>query len=93
MYFVYILRSVKTGEYYKGLTDNFERRLHEHEIGKSLTTKWRLPLEIVHVELCEMRKEARKLEKYFKSGAGREIIEELFSLGGGIGRRAALKKL
>ena len=35
------------------------------------------PLKLFHVELCKTRKEARKLEKYFKSGYGREIIELL----------------
>ena len=35
------------------------------------------PLKLVHVELCETRLIARKLEKYFKSGFGREIITQI----------------
>ncbi len=77
MYYVYILQSIKTGEFYKGLTDNFERRLDEHQKGKSNSTKNKLPLRIIHVELCKDRVGARKLEKFFKSGYGREIIREL----------------
>lgn len=77
MFYVYILQSLKTGEFYKGLTDNFDRRLKQHETDKSPSTKNKLPLKIVHVELCNNRDEARALEKFFKSGFGREIIHEL----------------
>ena len=77
MYYVYILKSELTGEYYKGLTDNVDRRLIEHNLGKSQSTKNRRPLRLIHVELCKTRDEARKVEKYFKSGYGREIIKEL----------------
>ena len=77
MYFVYILKSLKTEEFYKGLTDDLSRRLKEHMNGKCNSTKDRLPLKLIHVEVCSTREEARKLEKFFKSGYGREIIKEL----------------
>ncbi|OGE36854.1 hypothetical protein A3B45_01615 [Candidatus Daviesbacteria bacterium RIFCSPLOWO2_01_FULL_39_12] len=77
MYYVYVLRSLKTGEFYKGLTANLNQRLKAHLGGKTKSTKIRLPVELMHVEICETRTEARKLEKYFKSGFGRELIEEI----------------
>jgi len=77
MYFVYVLKSIKTREFYKGFTDNIERRLEQHFSGKSASTKYRLPLKLIHVELCENRVKARELEKFFKSGFGREILKEL----------------
>lgn len=80
MYYVYIIKSLKTKEFYKGQTDNLDRRLNEHFTGRTKFAKNKLPLQIVHVELCENRMEARKLEKYFKSGYGREIILELDEL-------------
>lgn len=80
MYYVYVLQSLKTGELYKGLTGNFDRRLSQHAKGKVASTKKRLPLRLVHVEVCETRAEARKMEKFFKSGYGREIIKELAEL-------------
>jgi len=79
MYFVYIIKSLKLGTYYKGLTDNLERRLTEHFNGRSSTTKLMLPLKLIHVEIVGTRKEARRVEKYFKSGYGREIIREIDS--------------
>ena len=36
-----------------------------------------LPLDLIHVELCDNRIVTRKMEKYFKSGYGREIISEI----------------
>lgn len=80
MFYVYILQSEKTKEFYKGLTDNPERRIDEHFKGKSLSTRSKLPLKLIHVEICENRREARKLEKFFKSGFGREIIKEIAAM-------------
>ena len=77
MYFVYILQSENSNWFYKGITDNLERRLKQHFQGQVKSTKQFLPLKLVHAEICLDRIEARKLEKYFKSGYGREIILEL----------------
>ena len=79
MFYVYVLKSIKTGEYYKGLTGNIEKRINEHIKGKSRTTKKMLPLSLVHVEIVPTRSEARRIEKYFKLGSGREIIKEIDS--------------
>jgi len=77
MFYVYVLKSLKTGTFYKGLTGNLERRIKQHELGQCLSTRKILPIILVHVEICSNRIEARKMEKYLKSGYGREIIEEL----------------
>ena len=76
-YYVYILRG-NNGKFYKGITNNIEKRFYQHKLGQNETTKNMKGLELVHVELRENRIEARKIEKYFKSGFGREIIKELF---------------
>jgi putative endonuclease len=75
MYYVYILR-LSNGRYYKGQTRAIDERLKQHESGKVESTRNYLPCKLVHVEICDNRLEARKLEKYFKSGFGREIIKE-----------------
>ena len=77
MFYVYILQSLKNGQVYKGFTSSLNRRLDEHMKGKCLTTKKLLPLELIHVEICDNRLEARILEKFLKSGYGREIIKEI----------------
>lgn len=77
MYFFYILKSLSKNIYYKGISNNLERRLYEHFSGYSRSTKSLLPVKLIHVEICTNRIEARNLEKYFKSGYGREIISEI----------------
>lgn len=75
-YFVYIL-SCEDNSYYKGIISNIERRFDQHMHGQCNFTKNKNP-QIVFVQICEDRLEARKLEKYLKSGSGREIIKELY---------------
>ncbi len=77
MWYVYILRNLKKNWYYKGLTNDIDRRIEEHLKGKELVTRRMLPLELVHVEICDSRAKARELEKFFKSGYGRELLKEL----------------
>ena len=76
MYFNYILE-LSTGEFYKGFTSTLDKRLKEHLNGKVRSTKNKLPFALIHVELSTNRAEARELEKFFKSGYGRETIKEI----------------
>lgn len=78
MYYVNVLFSLKNRNFYKGITNNIDRRLNEHLTGRSRYTKKILPVKLVHVEICDSRIEARRLELLFKSGYGREILKELF---------------
>ncbi len=79
MYYIYILQSLKTLEFYKGLTKNLEQRLKQHFLGKVQFTRDKKPLKLIHVDICKSLREARDTEKYFKSGYGREIVQELAS--------------
>ena len=63
---------------YIGTTDNIERRLGEHNSGKSFYTKKYLPWVIVSLEKYETLVKARKREIYLKSGAGRRYLKKLF---------------
>jgi putative endonuclease len=76
--YVYILKG-HDGNFYKGFTNNLEKRLYQHELGQNETTKKMKSFSLIHVEICKTRIEARKLERFFKSGFGREIIKELFN--------------
>ena len=75
MYFVYALSSLERNYIYVGLTDSVERRFYEHNSGKNKTTKPHLPFKIILVIECENRIEARKLEKHYKSGIGKEKLK------------------
>lgn len=71
MYYVYVLYSVSHDRYYIGMTDDLKRRLSEHNLGRTQSTKAFKPWEIVFEELFNTRPEARVREKYLKSAAGR----------------------
>ena len=62
---------------YIGLTRNIDRRVNEHNKGWVQKTKFYRPFHLVHVELVKNRHQARKVEKYLKSGFGREIVKEI----------------
>jgi len=62
------------------MTDDIDRRFEEHNKGKYSTpsTYNRGPFTLVHVEIVTSRLAARELEKFLKSGIGREIRNDLF---------------
>jgi putative endonuclease len=75
MYYVYVLKSKVNSEYYYGFTDNLERRLKNHNNKEVKSTKSRAPFKLVYFEKVDSIIEARKKEKYFKSGFGRKYIK------------------
>jgi putative endonuclease len=77
MFTVYAISSLERNYIYVGLTDNLERRFFEHNNGQNKTTKPYKPFKIIFSENCETRLEARKLEKYFKSGIGKEKLKTI----------------
>jgi len=76
MYFVYVLKSEKDDRLYKGMTNNIKRRIYEHNIGKHKSTRPFKPWKLVYQESFDSRVEARRREKYLKSGIGREFLKE-----------------
>jgi len=63
---------------YIGSTDNLERRLQEHFSGNAYSTKNKLPAKLAYSKGFESLEEARYMEKYYKSCAGRKKLKELF---------------
>jgi putative endonuclease len=50
MYFVYLLKSIKTGKYYIGCTKDCNKRLIEHNSGKTKSTKNYRPWKLIYKE-------------------------------------------
>lgn len=73
--FVYVIRSLKDGRLYVGMSANVSIRLKQHNMGKTTSTKGYIPWELVYFEELENRVAARKREKYFKSGSGKEYLK------------------
>jgi len=78
MWFVYILKSVNYRKSYVGCTDNIQRRLTEHNSGKSYYTKRFKPWKILKIEEFTAYKDARQKERFYKSGVGRQALKKLF---------------
>ncbi|HSD64446.1 MAG TPA: GIY-YIG nuclease family protein [Ignavibacteriaceae bacterium] len=78
-YWIYILKSVKYEKTYIGLTNNIQRRLSEHNSGKSIYTNKFKPWEILYIEEVQNLKDARIREKYYKSAAGRRKIKKILA--------------
>lgn len=78
MNYVYLLLSKKDNKTYLGSTDNINRRIDEHNKGKTLSTKNRRPLILIYTEEFETLIEARNREKYLKSRKGRKELKLIF---------------
>jgi putative endonuclease len=77
MYYTYAIKSLTRNYIYAGLTDNVERRLNEHQIGKNKTTKPYRPFVLIYTETHNNRTDAREREKYLKTGVGKAFLKSL----------------
>ena len=77
MFTVYILKSVTTGRFYVGCTNNVNRRLEEHNKNKTRSTKNKGPFELIHQENYNSLSEGRKREQIIKSYKGGNAFKKL----------------
>jgi len=75
MWYVYGL-ICKDGSLYIGSTGNLKRRIVEHNSGKSLGIKGRLPCHLEFYLAVKSKHISREIEKYFKTGSGKAIIKK-----------------
>ncbi|NJM49496.1 MAG: GIY-YIG nuclease family protein [Sphingomonadales bacterium] len=75
--YVYILQSNShPDEFYTGLCENLEKRLADHNQGKSAHTSKHRPWRIVFHAWFEDPERAVAFEKYLKSGSGRAFASK-----------------
>jgi len=77
MYTVYAIKSKIKNDIYIGLTSNLEERIRRHNNGYEKTIRPYRPFNLIYEERHLTRQEARKREKYFKSGVGKEFLKSL----------------
>jgi putative endonuclease len=75
--FVYVLRSLKDRGLYTGMTSDLERRLHDHNSGKTKSLRHRRPLVLVYSEKFDTRSAAIAREYYFKTPEGGVLRKRL----------------
>ncbi|MCB0693179.1 MAG: GIY-YIG nuclease family protein [Lewinellaceae bacterium] len=76
LWYVYVLYSPSSRRFYTGMTKDLERRIQEHNTGKTKSTKGFRPWKLVYSEVAEDRVSARNRESFLKSGIGREWIRK-----------------
>ena len=69
-YFVYFLKSKNKERFYIGCTNNLEKRLKEHNLGKTKSTKPYIPWKIFYSEEFVDKKDAYKREWHLKHPKG-----------------------
>ena len=75
MFEVYVIQSQLRNYIYVGLTNDLLRRFNEHQRGFNKTTRSYRPFNLIYNETFPARSEARKREKYLKSGIGKAWIK------------------
>ena len=71
MFYVYILKSLKDGNFYIGYSSNLKRRIQEHSNGKVKSTRNRRPLKLICYEAYLDKETALGREKYLKTSDGK----------------------
>ncbi len=71
---VYELYSLSDHHFYIGYSANLEQRLTEHVSGKSASTTYRRPFQLIFCEYYLSKRDALRREKYFKTTAGKRTL-------------------
>ncbi|MBO0323841.1 GIY-YIG nuclease family protein [Muricauda sp. CAU 1633] len=74
---VYAISSLEHNYIYVGMTSNLKERIARYNSGRERTTKFYAPFKLIYSEECLDRLSARKREKYWKSGVGKENLRKL----------------
>jgi predicted GIY-YIG superfamily endonuclease len=77
VFFVYLIESIATlGQHYVGLTDDVERRIDEHNTGKSIHTNKFKPWMLQTYIAFSNRAKAESFERYLTSGSGHAFAKK-----------------
>ena len=66
MFYVYVLKSKKDNKLYIGYTNNLNRRIQEHNKGRTFSTAYRGAFSLVYYESYKSQKDATAREKQLK---------------------------
>ncbi|MBI4135548.1 GIY-YIG nuclease family protein [Candidatus Uhrbacteria bacterium] len=75
MWYVYLLLSTKTKQWYTGSTLDLRKRISKHNAGMNKSTKYGKPWQLIYYEASLAREDARAREKYLKSGMGKRYLK------------------
>ncbi|MGA8367976.1 MAG: GIY-YIG nuclease family protein [Candidatus Acidiferrales bacterium] len=76
MNYSYVLLSESDGRFYFGSTGDLRGRLQQHNKGQVRSTSYRRPLRLVYYEGCLSADDARRRERYLKTGRGGRYLKQ-----------------
>lgn len=71
--YVYVLQ-LRDGTFYTGLTSRPAKRYIEHQVGNSISTKFKRPVNLITLLRSDNRSSARLLEKRVKANGAERIL-------------------
>jgi putative endonuclease len=74
MYYVYVLKSRVDEKMYIGYTKNLRNRFQEHNREEVISTKSRIPFELIFYEAYRSIEYAKRRERYFKTSKGKSSL-------------------
>jgi len=74
MWYVYVLQN-KQRHWYTGSTRDLRKRILRHNAGKNKSTKYGIPWKLIYCEISLNKEDARRREKYLKSGMGKKYLK------------------
>ena len=66
MFYVYVIKSLKSDWVYTGYTNNLKRRFGEHNAGKNISTKHKAPFDLIYYEAYRSMSDAKYRESQLK---------------------------
>jgi putative endonuclease len=76
MNYSYVLLSEQDGKFYIGSTSDLRARLRKHSAGAVRSTAHRRPLRLIYDEGCSRIDDARRRERYLKTGRGGRYLKQ-----------------
>ncbi len=80
MYYTYVLQSTKDGRWYTGVTGNLRARVADHLNGRVESTRHRRPLRLIYYEACRSEADAKRRERYLKTGKGKRYLRQRLAM-------------
>ena len=76
MYYAYVLKSFKDGKFYIGYSSDLKKRILSHISGEVVSTKHRLPVQLIYYEAYLDKRDAKGREKFLKGGSGHKYLKK-----------------
>ena len=74
MEYTYVLLSERDGRFYTGSTGDLRARFRDHNAGRVHSTAYRRPLKLIYYETCMHVGDARRRERFLKTGKGKRYL-------------------